>query len=378
MVTKQKALEAAKLYLEARKGDARAQFKLAESIALGDFAEPIAPTLAKQVLKVYHDVDRQASKFTTRKLVSGIDRDETVQIIVVDSDQSNIPDENMGEEWTPGTLPALGARESYPQIGLFPFYEKTLRARKIGEAFGIDWETVVNTRGGEVDLIDNAITSFGQHAGNTEEADVAKLLVKRTGFSDKLVAAGRHMPGNLDFSDPMAFAEALQAFQETPVIIDGNRQNYTSYTLLCDPSQIYRYERMIQARTVRQVPARTGADSAEVGYELELNVDIPVTITPIGWEWLAKVFPGIGKGFILVPNQGTSQYPILTSNYLRGAEQPTVFIKDSNSRQVGGGGVDVLAQGDFDSDAIATKIRHVHGASMLWGEGIIYSAGTNV
>ena len=374
----QRTVEAAKLYLHALEGSRKAQFQVAESIANGDFAEPIAPVLAKQVVKVYHDTDQSSDQFTTRKTVSGIDRDETVQVLVIDSDQSNIPDQNMGDRWIPGTLPTIGPREQYPQIGLFPAYEKKIRASKVGEAFGIDWEAIVNSRGGEVDLIDNAVSSFGTHAANTGEARVAKQLVKSTGFSDAVVAQGKNIPGNPDFSDAVAFADALATYQETPIEIDGNEIAYDSYTLLCAPGQEYRYRRMLEARALRRVPARTGTDSEVPGLEYEFNVNIPVTINVIEWSWLRKVWPGIGKGYILVPRGGDAgTYPVLTKNYLRGYEQPSFWVKDANARQYRGGDVNVRADGDFDSDAIATKVRHVIGANLLWGDGILYSTGSN-
>ena len=69
--------------------------------------------------------------------------------------------------------------------------------------------------------------------------------------------------------------------------------------------------------------------------------------------------------------------PVLTQNRLQGYEQPSFFVRESLQRNVGGGEVDPLSEGDFDEDAIVTKVRHVIGSTLLWGEAIQYSLGTN-
>lgn len=371
--------KAAALYVHALEGSRSAQYKLSESIAQGDFAKPFEPILLAQVSKVYRETFSNVEEFTTPKTVQGIDRPEPIQgIVISDADQSNIPSVNRGDVWVPGTLPSIGPREKYPEIGLAPYYEKTLSASKIGEAFAIDWEAVVNSRGGQVDLIDQAVTAFGRHAKQSEDVTALKKLVTPTGFSAGVTSMGRVIPGNPDFSDVKKFADALATFIQNPLIIDGNITRYTSYTMLVAPGYEYLYNRMLNARAFESIPARTGTDSAVPGIQYAFDVTIPVTIKVVESHWLPILWPNIGKGYILIPNDNESYYPVLTLNKLAGYPEPSVWVKDANARTYGGGEIDsVLTDGDFDSDAIETKVRHVLGSSLLWGNGILYSTGSN-
>lgn len=369
---------AAALYVHALEGSRNAQYKVSESIAQGDFAVPMEPVLRAQISKVYHETESNVEAYTTPKTVQGIDRPEPVQAIVIsDADQSNIPETNRGDRWVAGTLPSLGPREKYPEIGLAPFYEKTISASKVGEAFAIDWEAIVNSRGGEIDLVDQAVTAFGKHAKQTQDVRAIKRLVNANGFTPAVTAGGRVVPGNPDFSNLEVFVDALDLVRETPVTIDGNEQSYDSYVMLVAPGQKSKYDRMLNARAFTRIPARTGADSAEPSLQYELDIAVPVSVTVIETKWLRQVWPGIGKGYVMIPTQGDNDYPILTLNKLAGYEEPSFWVKDSNAKQYRGGDVPVLTEGDFDSDAIETKVRHVIGADLLWADGILFSTGTN-
>lgn len=374
----EKSKKAAALYLKAREGDRRAQFAMSESIAVGDFAVPFEPILQAQVTKVFHETFSNVEQWTTPKTVQGIDRDEPVQTIVVsDADQSNIPSVNRGDAWVPGTLPSVGPREKYPEIGLASFNAKSIRAGKIGEAFAIDWEAIVNSRGGEVDLIDQATTAFGKHAKQSADVIAMKRLVNNAGFTSAVTSMGQVIPGNPDFSDLEAFVDALTTVLSNPVIIDGNEVVYDSFVMIVAPHMKAKYDQMLNARAFVRVPARTGDDSLTPSLQYSLDIAVPVTITVVESKWLRTLFPGVGKGYIMLPTDSDSSYPVLTLNTLAGFPEPSVWVKDSNARNLGGGDVDVLSQGDFDSDAIETKVRHVLGSNLLWGNGILYSLGTN-
>jgi hypothetical protein len=370
---------AAALYVHAREGSRKAQFQLSEAIAAGDFIYPFEPLLLAQVSKVYRETYSNVEQWTTPKTVQGIDRPEPIQgIVISDSDQSNIPSVNRGDTWIPGTLPSIGPREKYPQIGLAPYYQKTISASKVGEAFGIDWEAIVNSRGGQVDLIDQAVTSFGRHAKQTEDVRALKQLVNASGFTPNVVAQGRAIPGNPDFSSLKDFADALAYFVQHPLVIDGNIQQYTSFTMLVAPGYKYLYDRMINQRAFETVPARTGSDSAVPGLQYAFDVSLPININVVEVWWLPILWPSVGKGYILLPNDAQSYYPVLTLNKLAGYPEPTVWVKDANARQYRGAEIDtVLQDGDFDSDSIETKVRHVVGSDLLWGNGILYSDGSN-
>jgi hypothetical protein len=376
----ERSKKAVALYAEALDGNRKAQYLVSESIAIGDFAKPMEPILAAQIVKVYHETESNVELYTTPKTTQGINRKEPVSAIVIsDADQSNIPETNMGDRWVPGTLPTVGPREKYPEIGLAPYNEKTISTSQIGEAFAVDWQAIVNSRGGEINLLDQAVTAFGKHAKQSQDVFALKNLVNAQGFTTKVTGAGggRVIPGNPDFSNIETFVDALEDVRETPIVIDGNEQVYDSYVLLCAPGMKAKYDRMLNARAFTRIPARTGDDSEAPSLQYQLDVVVPVTVTVVETKWIRQLWPNIGRGYIMLPTQGDNEYPVLTLNKLAGYPEPSFWVKDSNAREYRGGEVDVQANGDFDSDAIETKVRHVLGSDLLWGDGILYSTGQN-
>lgn len=357
---------------------ADAQFKIAESISTGDFPVQIAPLVRRQLQQVYEAVPQVHGSFTTRRTVQAIDVEEQINVYTFD-DQRNIPDSNMGDKFVRGGLPKVGRRQRYPQIGLTAT-GKVISASKLGEGFGIDWESIVRLRGTNINLISDAINAFGRHAAQQEDIDVLTQLVDEDGFTDRLtgqvagVNGGQAMAGNPDLSDPTTIRDAVQLALNTPV--DGVFPNYTGFKLITTRAYAPTAKATLSTRTFTNVPARTGAGSTAVSRQYETAIDFGADIEVVPWIWLSRINPNFGRGWMLVPVVGGDDLPVLTSNYLEGYEAPQFFVRQSNSLNYNGGETPYL-DGDFDEDAITTKVRHVHGSNLLWGDAVVYSDGTN-
>ena len=362
-----------------------AQYRIAESIAAGEFPTQILPDVRRTLRTVFESIERVTPQFTTRLLTENIDVDEQYQVASF-GDQSNIPALNQGQAFVPGGLPRIGPREKYPQIGMTAS-GKSYRTAKIGEAFGIDWEAIIRSRGAKINLIRTAFETFGRHAGNQEEIDVFSLLVNASGFrtgaglalnsAKPATTANGFSVNNADLSNPLDFAAAV-ALSNTAMLTVGTAGttqtvpvNYTKYVLLTTPERAPFVRATMAARRITKFPGSTTGNSWEE--QLDFGADIEV----IGSAWVKKLFPTIGKGWILIPVIEGDDLVVLSSNFLEGYEEPSVWIKDSNAHNVSGGEVNSMVDGDFDSDALETKVRHVHGANAFWTDGIVYSLGTN-
>lgn len=348
-----------------------AQFRLAEAVASGEFPTQILPAVRRTLQARFDRTPRVHGQFTTRKTVQAINVEEEVNVYSF-GDQSNLEDLNTaGDGFVKGGLPTLLPRQPYPQIGLTATGKK-IKARKMGEAFGLDWEAIVRQRGTNVNLIRESFEAFGEHAANQEEIDVARLLVKASGFA---VASGEGLngataiSGNPDLYDPEDIAVALGTLLNTNV--EGQLPNYDRFVILTTVANAPLIQRAVGARRFVRNPGAT------TGYSWEETVDFGAQIDVIGWKWLTAIWPAMGKGAIILPVASDTELPVLTSNYLEGYETPSLWIKDSNARNIGGGEVNPEVDGDFDSDAIVTKVRHVHGANSLWNAGIGYTTGAN-
>lgn len=348
----------------------QAQIRFAESIAYGDLPTQLQPAIVRSLRNYYNSAERVAEKFTTLWELTGIDRDEEYNLYGFNQD--NIPGTNEGKPFVPGGLPRVGRRESYPQIGLQASGKKG-RVSKVGEAFGIDWELIVNSRGTNVNILRDAVKMFGEHAANQDEIEPLSLLVNASGFRTSgnggLVGA-QNITGNPDLLDPVKLAAAIA--QLLQVQVEGQDINYSKYVIL---TSIPNAPLIRQGIAGRRIVRNPGTQS---GYSWEETVDFGAEVEVVGSKWLRALYPGIGKGSIIVPVAGASDLPVLTRNRLQGYPEPSIWIKDSNARGANGGGdINPETEGDFDSDAVVTKVRHVTGASALWNAGIGFTTGAN-
>jgi hypothetical protein len=62
--------------------------------------------------------------------------------------------------------------------------------------------------------------------------------------------------------------------------------------------------------------------------------------------------------------------------FLIGHETPELFQKTPNAVRVGGGPVDPT-DGDFETDSVEWKLRHVYGGTLMDPKSGVASKGTN-
>jgi hypothetical protein len=66
--------------------------------------------------------------------------------------------------------------------------------------------------------------------------------------------------------------------------------------------------------------------------------------------------------------------PALEMGFLRGHEEPEIFMKAPNATRIGGG-MDAM-NGDFDTDSIEYKVRHVFGGTRMDPKMTVASNGS--
>lgn len=368
-VTERSALLAAELLTHAKEGSRSAQHIITESIAQGDLPSQLTPYIRRTLLARYNEVDPVYPKFTQRTLVQSIDIDEQYNSYWFN--QNNIANQNMGDGWLPDTLPAIGNRESYPQLSL-QASGKTVRASRIGEAFGLDWAAIINSRGMNVNLIDDAIYYFARHARNTEDAKPVQQLFTSTGVNTNVVTGDVQVAGNPTFS--LAILQQLIAKAQT-YYIDGVQVFFDKFVLLTPYQNQAQVKQVLSTTQIRSTPAYTGSLSTAPQFSFEQQIALGADVEVVPNRWITTINPALSNAWALIP-VGT-QRPALTANFLAGYETPSFWVKDANARAYNGGEVNPLLDGDFDSDAIQTKVRHVYGSSALWTQGMFVSTGLN-
>ena len=145
---------------------------------------------------------------------------------------------------------------------------------------------------------------------------------------------------------------------------------YSKFVMLVAPGMAPAVRQALSGRVIKKTKGTGGSTVDTVSFEQ--TIDLGVELEVVENHWLSTIWSGIGRGFILIPVGGPR--PIITRNYLEGYEKPQLFIKSSNATRFDGGAVP-YTDGDFDSDSIDAKVRHVYGSDVLWTEGIAYSTG---
>lgn len=363
--------KAAELFFAAESGDSRAQVRLAESIAHTDLPVQLRPVINGILVKELDEVATTYEKFTTKDTVQTIGEEESVKVYGWNDD--NVADLNHGEKFLPGTLPRVGNRQAYPQIGLQATDKKKI-AHQYGLALGVDWQAIVNSRGARVDLIRDGVQELARSVKRHEDATPVKNLVTPSGFNTaKIGTTGHALSGNPNPFTITAIQAAIKQAQSFK--IDKRPIHFSGFTMLVAPGNKAGVMQALSGRTIKTVKGEPGTagsgDRDLVSYEQV--VDLGASIDVVENPWLTQIWSSFGDGFILIPKD--SPRPTLTRNYLAGYETPQLFIKSSNAVSFGGGATNYM-DGDFDSDAIAAKVRHVYGSDLHWNEGIVYSNGT--
>lgn len=357
--------KATELFRRAEEGDRQAQLRFAESISHTDLPTQLRPVINTILQKEYDKVETTFESYTSKETVQTIGEEEAVK--VYGFNQDNIADLNHGETFLPGTLPRVGNRQSYPQLGL-QATDKKKAAYQYGEAFGIDWQTIVNSRGARVDLIRDSVTEFGKHARQLEDSKPVKNLVTASGFNTAKIGAAGAIAGNPAADDIIGIQKAVEHAQSFS--IDGTPVRFKKFVMLVKPGMAPSVRQALSGRVIKKTRGTGGSTVDTVSFEQ--TIDLGVELEVLENHWLSTIWTAIGKGFILIPVGGPR--PTLTRNYLTGYERPSFWVKSSNAVNFSGGPVP-FTDGDFDSDSIATKVRHVFGSDVLWTEGIAYSTG---
>jgi hypothetical protein len=371
----EKQLEAAKRWKGAAAGNKRDQFWVAEEVEFGDLPSQITPLIRRTLVDNYKQVDTTWDKFTTKYLANSIDVDEQIMTFNI-LDQTGIAGTNAGDSFIAGGLPRIQFGQKYQEIGMVGS-NKLIRVSPFGEAFTETWATVVNTRGQSVRVFDQAIKAFGQHAAATPDIAAQSLLLSGSAINAVTFAGattgvgGNHLntdPALTSIFDIWAAVRQAQTFY-----IDQVNVFFDKFALVVAPSQVANAKRVLSTTEITSVGA-TAARAPLYSQKIDLGAEIEV----VGARFFtAANLGGAALGstaWFLVPISGGPK-PSLFTGFLDGYEVPQYFVKTSNATTLDGGDSPYL-DGDFDSDGISSKVRHVTGAAAGWTEGIIYSAGT--
>lgn len=254
-----------------------------------------------------------------------------------------------------GVLPKVEQGAPYKQDALTDG-NYSYGVSKYGRSLAFLWEAIVND---DLDALAQAPNILAQAARFTEDRFFTELVADSTGPDATFFSAGN---GNLAAAGSALTLDSLQvgiAQMQAQKDPQGNPIFTGKVRLMVPPALQVTANNIVHATQIMGSPgATTGQQivtanwAADAIAEPVVNPWLPIVDTTHGnTAWYLFADPGIGR-------------PAVEMGFLAGHEQPEVFMKSPDSVRVGGGVVGGL-DGDFDTDGVAYKVRHVLGGTLM-------------
>ncbi|MGR3219623.1 MAG: phage major capsid protein [Candidatus Anammoxibacter sp.] len=257
-----------------------------------------------------------------------------------------------------GVLSVVEEQAEYPETSIGEA-KYTYSVSKYGRRIPFSWETMVND---DLDALKDIPARLGRASRRTEQKFATELYVGTAGPDSTLYNAGNF--SNVVTSNPVLSISALQTAMtilaaqtdsdSEPIFIDA------IILVVCPALEIAALN-IMNALQINLLTSGGGTSAQTLDAvnwmknRVKLSVDpyIPIVADTNGdTSWFLFADPNNGR-------------PALEVGFLRGHTTPEIFIKSPNVQSVGGGGGANPMNGDFDTDSIQYKVRHVLGGTTL-------------
>jgi hypothetical protein len=279
-----------------------------------------------------------------------------------------------------GRLEQVGELSEYPEGPDTEQATQTITVAKYGKRMGISWETLVND---DLDLIKAMPAKMARMARRTESYMATELYVDASGPHASLYTVGNAnivnvANGAAANNPPLSVAgltDALLVFGNQQDE-DGNPIEHEAVTLVVPPALEVTANNIVAATSIELTTDGGTTDGSGTERRLLaanwLSRRVRVVVNPL----IPLIAAANGNtSWWLFASPGADREALVMA-FLRGWEEPSVFIKSADARRVGGGEVDPM-DGDFDTDAVTYKVRHVIGSARVDPKATVASNGTN-
>lgn len=267
--------------------------------------------------------------------------------------------ERLAEFGGEGSLDAVQELEPYPYAGLSED-KYTFQVAKFGRKIGFSWEAFLND---DLGVLRRIPEKLARAARRTELKLVTSLFETSSGPSSALFddATKKNLgTAKLSITSLTSALEAIGA-HTTP-----------------DGEPVYTEKLHLVVPVALEATARNLLNATEVQYlETDINwktanwmkTRLILHVNP----YISVIDPTDGdKTWFLFPDPADIETLVLGK--LIGHEEPEIFIKNPNAMKIGGG--EDPFGGDFDTDSIEYKVRHVVGGAVFDWRGCYASVGT--
>ncbi len=332
----------------------RPMHHLGEALGTADFPLLFGDILDRQLLSNYMEAP---ATYTAYAKVATVSDFRTVKRFAIDGSQA--------------VLAAVGQQEEYPESKLSDSVF-SYSVSKYGRQTPFDWESIIND---DLDALKDIPERYGRAARRSEEKFVTALFGGNFGTffttaHKNIVTAAAG--ATLD-NPPLSIAGLQAAMLLMGKFVDADSEPivFDKVHLVVPPSLEVVALNILNASELWITGTGGGNTDQQVHVanwmrnrmQLSVNYYLPIVDGTQG-----------NTAWYLIGDPSNSR-PAMEIGFLRGHQQPEIFMRDSDAIRIGGpsqGSFD----GEFDTDAIRYKIRHVFGGTLMDYKAAVASKGT--
>jgi hypothetical protein len=368
LVYKQRLAEAIKLVADVVEGR-RSPYFLQEVMTTDDFPTYFGDIIDRTMLAKYQNWPVTWTSYARRILVNDFrEARVTPPMVGADSILDEVPEASQ-----------------YPDAALSEQAPFTWRVKKYGRRVPFSWETIINDNLNQLQDIPERLAVA---ARRTEQRLVTNLFVGLSGPNTDLY--------NVANENIITTANGSLNGDNPPLTINGLQSAYAVLSKMLDESgePILRDMMTLVVPPALEVTAMNILNSIEIFDSSILGGGQPDNGSTSGervlrvQNWMRNrlrlvVDPYIpvlastangDRSWFLFADPNTSREAIRIG-FLRGHESPEIWMKSPNAVRVGGGDVGPMS-GDFDTDSIEYRVRHVTGVIMVDHKATVMSNGS--
>jgi len=259
-----------------------------------------------------------------------------------------------------GVLPIIAEKGPYTAVpsGTGHYHA---HLHKYGRVFDISWEAVINDSMG---AFSDIAERFSTAATRTEVFNVTSLIAQAAGPNTGLFGApiadvdGQNVINQGVLPLTIANLQATMRLMAAQVDADGLPVQIRGVHLVVPPALEMTARAILSSTTVWATPAAfPGVPdiniTPQLGLKLHVNSYLPVVDTSANHDgtWYLFTEPSAGRA--------------IQMDFLAGQTSPEICMKSSNKIPVGGGSEMSPYGGDFDTDDMFYRVRHVMGGWQL-------------
>jgi len=348
---KKELTEAAKLLQGVMGGSSWAKATFEEAMTTSDFPLLFGDIIDRQILTGYEETPRTWNNYIREGTVPDF---RQVKRHYIDG----------GE----GTLDEVGEKGEYKERSISEG-DYTYQVAKYGNRFNFSWETMIND---DLGAFQDVPAKFGRAARRTEERFATSLFVDADGPHTDLFDAANTIDDNPELSIE-ALQEAFQLINEQ-TDEDGEPIVFDKIHLVVPPALEITAQNILNS-TQLEITGNLGGGSSDQKLitanwirnrvELHVNHYIPIIGTA----------GTVGQDSWFLFGDPQNNRPAAEVGFLQGYRDPQVFMKAPNAMLVGQNNQDPML-GDFESDNIQYKVRHILGGTQMSPKAVVASDGS--